>query len=70
MASTLKQIGLAYKGAKKFKESIESFEKSLNIQQKESIEYAATLNNIGIVYSDQKKYNEAIEKYTECLKIK
>ena len=66
-------IGIAYMNQGKLNESIEYYQKSLEIRLKtvgeDHPDTADSYNNIGIAYMNQGKFNEAIEYYEKSLEI-
>ncbi len=66
---TIKRIAEIYFETKKFKKSLDYFDKLLKIQEKESIKRSYTLLKVGQIYYEWGFFEKAIEKFLLSLKM-
>lgn len=72
MLLALKNIGLTYYSTSNYEQSLEYFNRILEIQQNrlDNQGIASAYNNIGIIYDELKRYPTALEFYHRSLEIK
>ena len=58
-------IGLAFSFLKKYKESIENYNKSIELNPK----YATAYNNRGVLYANLKDYKKSFEDYNKAIEL-
>jgi tetratricopeptide (TPR) repeat protein len=77
LAKTLNNLGVAYRGVRRFEEAVQAYEEGLGIyrrlaQQQPQVyepELAKTLNNLGVAFNGLRRFEQAVQAYEQALEI-